>query len=86
MEDSKKAIKLVFEFFSENRNSFFSALNCWSENPLKSFECVEVKRHTEVSKIIEKIQNEGRHLYTCVCTQYEIGGDAHHQLLFEKDE
>jgi hypothetical protein len=53
---------------------------------LKEYECVEVKNHKDVGKTIEQWQKNGWHLHTYTCTQYGIGGDVHHHLLFEKDE
>jgi hypothetical protein len=51
---------------------------------LKEYECVEVKRHKNVGKTIGEWQNKGWRLHTYACTQYGIGGDTHHHLLFEK--
>jgi hypothetical protein len=53
---------------------------------LKKFECIEVKRHKDVSKTIEDWQKDGWRLHTYNCTQYGIAGDVHHHLLFEKGE
>ena len=53
---------------------------------MKIYECVEVKRHKDVGKTIDEWQKNGWHLHTYACTQYGIGGDAHHHLLFEKGE
>ena len=53
---------------------------------MKEYECVEVKDHKDVGKAIEQWQNNGWRLHTYACTQYGIGGDVHHHLLFEKGE
>jgi len=53
---------------------------------LKEYECVEVKDHKDVGKAIEQWQKNGWRLHTYACTQYGIGGDVHHHLLFEKGE
>jgi hypothetical protein len=71
---------------SENQNNSFVSTRFLGENSLKEFECVEVKRHKDVGKTIEEWQKNGWLLYTYACTQYGIGGDVHHHLLFEKVE
>jgi hypothetical protein len=53
---------------------------------LKEYECIEVKHHKDVGKAIEQWQKNGWRLHTYTSTQYGIGGDVHHHLLFEKDE
>ncbi len=53
---------------------------------LKEYDCIEVKHHKDVGKAIEQWQKNGWRLHTYNCTQYGIGGDVHHHLLFEKGE
>jgi hypothetical protein len=53
---------------------------------LKEYECVEVKHHEDVGKTIMEWQRNGWHLHTYTSTQYGVGGDVHHHLLFEKGE
>jgi len=53
---------------------------------LKEYECIEVKRHKNVGKTIKDWQKNGWRLPTYTSTQYGIGGDVNHHLLYEKAE
>jgi len=51
---------------------------------LKEYECVEVKHHKDVGSTVKEWQKNGWRLHTYTCTQYGVGGDVRHHLLFEK--
>jgi hypothetical protein len=53
---------------------------------LKEWDCIKVKNYKDVGKTIEEWQKNGWRLHTYACTQYGIGGDANHYLLFEREK
>jgi hypothetical protein len=53
---------------------------------LKEWNCIKVRNCKDVGKTIEEWQKQGWDLHTYSCTQYGIGGDANHYLLFEREK
>ena len=67
--------------------TFFSSWRRWVE--LKEWECVEVKHHKDVGKIIEEYQRKGWRLHTYQTAGMGAGPMAYnvnHYLLFERGE
>jgi len=59
------------------------------DSKLKEYECVEVKHHKDVSKVIEEYQSNGWRLHTYQTAGMGAGPmsySVNHYLLFERDK